>query len=168
MRISIFQTFSIQIAMRRSGLVSLCVIAMLLAGPRQGSAGILGVFQGKIVKATSVNAGSKSKTKLPQHWLYVASRNGSVRRVNVARATVEYDDDVPAKQRHKNPAESLRLATEVRITAEQDHTDDGSGDWQAKHVLILAPTLPAKNKEGDKTQPDKPRTGTTPILVTTD
>jgi hypothetical protein len=150
-------------AMRRSGLFVACFIALLLTPPRHASAGLLGVFQGKIVKASTIHSGAKSKSKTPARWLYVQSRNGSVRRVNVTKALVEYDDDVPAKQRRKNPAESLRLSTEVRITAEQDRTDDGSGDWQAQHVLILAPTTPAENKPG----PGKARPATTPGVVTT-
>jgi hypothetical protein len=152
--------------MRRSGLIIACVIAFLFAAPHSASAGLLGVFQGKIVK-TSVSAksksGSKSKAATPDRWLYVQSRNGSIRRVNAAKALVEYDEDVPVKQRHKNPAESLRLATEVRITAEQDRTDDGSGDWQAQHILILAPTSPAENKAG----PRKTRPVSAPGVVTT-
>ena|SRR5579864_1721107 len=147
--------------MRRSGLIGICVIALFSATTHLASAGLLGVFQGKIVKSSAVNSGSKSKSAPPEHWLYVQSRNGSVRRVNIAKALVEYDDDVPAKQRHKNPAESLRLATEVRITAEQDHTDDGSGDWQAKHVLILAPSAPVEKKTGPA------KTGQTHGVVTT-
>ena len=152
--------------MRRSVSICVGVIAVLLATSGLVSAGLLGVFQGKIVKSSAVNSGSKSKSAPPEHWLYVQSRNGSVRRVNIAKALVEYDDDVPAKQRHKNPAESLRLATEVRITAEQDHTDDGSGDWQAKHVLILAPIAPVQNPPVEKkTGPAK--TGPTRGVVTT-
>ena len=146
--------------MRRSGLISLCVIAVLLAGPRQASAGILGVFQGKIVKNSAIHSGSGSKT--PERWLYVQSRNGSVRRVNITKALVEYDDDVPPKHRRKNPAQSLRLATEVRITAEQDRTNDGSGDWQAQHVLILAPSSPPENKPA----PGKSHTASTNVVTT--
>ena len=61
-----------------------------------------------------------------------------MRKVNIAQALVEYDEAVPARQRHKNPIESVGLAAEVRITAEQERTADGSGNWQAKRVLILA------------------------------
>src|SRR2546423_8534985 len=116
--------------------LTLCLL--IFAGTAHS--GLLGVFQGTIVKSSRLNA----KTK--ERWLYVQSRNGSVRKVNIAKALVEYDDDVPAKQRNRQPAEGLALDTEVRITAEQDRNRDGSGDWQAEHVLILAPRAPAKTK----------------------
>jgi len=123
--------------MRRLALLSLC---LLISACLVHSEGLLGVFQGTIVKSSRLNA----KTK--ERWVYVQSRNGSVRKVNIAKALVEYDDDVPAQQRNKQPAEALGLDTEVRITAEQDRNSDGSGDWQAKHVLILAPRAPARTK----------------------
>ena len=124
--------------MSRSGLLG-CCLTFLLATNTPAS-GLLGVFQGKIVKAYSLDS------KTHERWVYVQSRSGSVRKVNIARALVEYDADVPAKERLKNPSQSLHMATEVRITAEQDRTNDGSGDWQAKNVLILAPKEPVKNK----------------------
>jgi hypothetical protein len=116
--------------MRHFGLFAACAVAMLIA-PLAFGGGLLGVFQGTIVKSSSLNA------KTQEQWVYVQSRSGSVRKVNIAKALVEYDESIPAKLRLKNPAESLRLATEVRITAEQDRTSDGDGDWQAQHVLIL-------------------------------
>src|SRR5438105_126206 len=123
--------------MRRFVLLVLCI---LICSGAAHADGLLGVFQGTIVKSSRPNA------KTHERWLYVQSRNGSVRRVNIAKAPVEYDDDVPAKQRNKQPAEALGLDTEVRITAEQDRNSDGSGDWQAKHVLILGPRSPARTK----------------------
>jgi hypothetical protein len=156
--------------MRRSGLISVCFFALFLAATNLASAGLLGVFQGKIVKSTTDHP-PPSSSKLPQHWLYIESRNGSVRRVNVSSARVEYDDDFPPKHRRRNPADALRLRAEVRITAEQDHTDDGSGDWQAQEVLILAPVAAQdRKKDEDKTRPDpaRPRTGTVPGVVTTE
>ena len=98
---------------------------------------------------------SRTDSKTQERWVFVQSRSGAVRKVNIAQALVEYDEAVPASQRHKNPAESVALAAEVRITAEQDRTADGSGDWQAKRVLILARS-PAK----DKTSPSKGLTAT--------
>ncbi len=122
--------------MRYSGLSALCLTMLLMATfTNAASGGVLGVFQGTIVKSWAGNSGSQ------EHWVYVQSRSGSVRKVNIAQALVEYDENVPARMRHKNPLESVRLAAEVRITAEQDRSADGSGDWQAKRVLILAKAI---------------------------
>ena len=88
---------------------------------------------------------SRTDSKTQERWVFVQSRSGPVRKVNIAQALVEYDEAVPARQRHKNPIESVGLAAEVRITAEQERTADGSGNWQAKRVLILASTS-AKEK----------------------
>src|SRR5207302_1577115 len=90
--------FASKLPMRR--LVLFCLCLLISAGSAH-SDGLLGVFQGTIVKSSRQNA----KTK--ERWLYVQSRNGSVRKVNIAKAVVEYDDDVPTKQRSKQPAESL-------------------------------------------------------------
>ncbi len=126
--------------MRYSGLIAI-FISCLVFSSLSFASGLLGVFQGKIVKSSSLDS------KAHEKWVYVESRSGAIRKVNIAQALVEYDDDVPAKQRRKNPAESLRLATEVRVTAEQDRTSDGSGDWQAKRVLILARKLKLPTKQ---------------------
>src|SRR3954470_19053940 len=94
-------------------------------------AGMLGVFQGKIVRGPV----AKGKAR----WLYVQSRNGMVRRVNIARASVEYDEDYPVSLKQQKPASSLALDVEVRITAEQEHSKKGDGEWQGREILIIAP-----------------------------
>src|SRR3954468_15269813 len=87
---------------------------------------ITGVFQGTVVQLPS--AKSQTRTK----WLYVQGKNGVIRRANIAKAVIGYDDDFPAKRRHKLASESLIKAAVVRVTAEQDEARDG--EWQATNV----------------------------------
>jgi hypothetical protein len=92
---------------------------------------ILGVFQGKIIKATATKAGKQ--------WVYVQGKTGFVRKVDIAKAVVEYDDDFPVEARVATPAQALKVSAEVRITAQQR-----KDVWLADEVLILAPN-PAEN-----------------------
>ncbi|MCU1287147.1 MAG: hypothetical protein JWO13_3497 [Acidobacteriales bacterium] len=121
--------------------LSLCLWLTSIA-----SAGsVTGVFQGRIVQLPKANSRVK--------WLYVQGKNGAIRRANIAKAVVEYDDDYPAGKRRKRAADSLGQAIEVRVTAEQDVVNNG--DWQATNVLILAPRANAKpeKKHGDAPTP---------------
>src|SRR5207253_101552 len=86
---------------------------------------VTGVFQGRIVQLPKPNSRVK--------WLYIQGKNGAIRRANIAKAVVEYDDDYPAGKRRKRAADSLGQAIEVRVTAEQDVVNNG--DWQATNVL---------------------------------
>jgi hypothetical protein len=104
---------------------------------------ILGVFQGKIIKASS--SGGK-------RVLYVQGKSGFVRKVDVAHATVEYDDDFPVGIRTAKPADSLRVATNVRITAEQK-----SQVWLASEILILAPSPSDQPKQSASSAGSIPR-----------
>jgi hypothetical protein len=117
--------------MRRPLLIALSlsiVVPMALA-----YAGIVGVFQGRIVHPTGM--------KREEGILYVRARNGMARKVKVEKAVVvEYDEDVPKPQRRKSPAESLCDNTLVRVTAEQSEREDG--EWKAINILILAEPEP--------------------------
>ncbi len=88
------------------------------------ASGTPGSFRGKIV------GGPNSAQK---DWLYIQGRNGMVRRVDVSHAHVEYDEDVPAASRSRNPQDALKPGVEVRITAEQG----SDGEWRASRVEIL-------------------------------
>lgn len=104
------------------------LLALLTFLP-SADARILGVFQGKIIRA--------SNDKL----LFVQGKSGFVRRVDIRRATVVYDDDFPEAARFSRPQDALKVTTEVRITAEQR-----KDVWLADEVLILAPH-PEKNHD---------------------
>lgn len=106
-----------------------------------------GVFQGKIVTPKRPKRG----------WLIVLSKNGFLRQVEVAKAHVEYDDDFPAKERRKHPAESLRPATIIRVTAQQGR----DGEWHAKHILIVASR--EKSPQPDNTNPNRRSTSLAPV-----
>jgi hypothetical protein len=131
-------------------------LGLSLAAPAVANT-ITGVFQGKIVQLPSTK--SKAKTK----WLYIQSKNGAIRRANIANAVVEYDDDYPQAKRHKRAAESLVRAIEVRVTAEQDVGKDG--EWQATTILILAPRRNAQKPS--RRDPDAPAPTVARTLTTT-
>jgi hypothetical protein len=59
------------------------------------------------------------------------------RRVDIARARITYDEDVPAANRRSDPTEALTPGVEVRVTAEQD----SNGEWKATRVEILKPAV---------------------------
>jgi hypothetical protein len=105
----------------------------LLALGNVSDARILGVFQGKIIKATK----SGGKT-----YLFVQGRSGFVRKVDVAHATVEYDDDFPPAGRSQHPVDALTVATNIRVVAEQK-----KDNWLADEVLILPPTSAEQPKQ---------------------
>jgi hypothetical protein len=111
--------------MRRTSRILVAMLALLALG-NVSDARILGVFQGKIIKATK--SGGKS-------YLFVQGRSGFVRKVDVAHATVEYDDDFPVSGRSAHPMDALIVATNVRVVAEQK-----KDNWLADEVLILPPT----------------------------
>lgn len=112
--------------LRRLRIAFVLVGVLVLGAPAHAK--ILGVFQGKIIKAS-------------KRYLYVQGKSGFVRKVNVTHAVVEYDDDFPAGGRAAHPSDELKVATLVRVTAEQKNDN-----WQASEILILAP----ESAPGDK------------------
>ncbi len=91
-------------------------------------AGVVGVFQGRIVQPKGA--------KYEEGVLFIRARNGMARKVRVAKAVIEFDEDVPRDQRRKAAAKSLCEETLVRVTAEQSDQEDG--EWKAINILILA------------------------------
>lgn len=85
--------------------------------------GVPGTFRGVVVRGPDQKSG----------WIYVAGRNDSLRRVEISRATVRYDDSVPVAVREKLARKSLVVGTEVRVTGEAD----GRGEWHASAIEIL-------------------------------
>jgi hypothetical protein len=89
------------------------------------SAGTPGSFRGTVVDGPP--SGSEKQ------WIYVQGRNGMARRVEISRATVSYDESVPAATRLPRPKDALVAGAEVRVIAEQG----SDGEWQATRVEIL-------------------------------
>ncbi|HKT69348.1 MAG TPA: hypothetical protein VJP83_07925 [Terriglobales bacterium] len=108
--------------MKRFGVL---LLALLVAFLLPLSAEISGTFRGVIVHAP---AGEPA-----QGWIYVAGRNGNLRRAEVSHARVWYAGSVPLRLRAKDPFRGLQEGAEVRVTASQD----GKGEWQASRVEIL-------------------------------
>jgi hypothetical protein len=99
------------------------LMAFLVAASSLLNAGTPGSFRGTIVDGPSAEKG----------WIYIQGRNGMARRVEISRAQVGYDEEVPAAERRAKPEEALVVGTEVRVTAEQG----SDGEWRASDVEIL-------------------------------
>jgi hypothetical protein len=108
---------------RLAGICSLLLIIVVLSA--WVSAGTPGSFRGTIVDGPHSPAG--------QNWIYVQSRNGMARRVDISRALVSYDESVPTANRQSRPQDALTTGAEVRVTAEQG----SDGEWRASKVEIL-------------------------------
>jgi hypothetical protein len=98
-------------------------IALMLGTALLLNAGTPGSFRGTIVDGSSTQKG----------WIYVQGRNGMARRVEIAHATVVYDEEVPASERRPKAEDALVAGAEVRITAEQG----ADGEWRASEVEVL-------------------------------
>jgi len=99
--------------------VPVILVALCLATPA-------GSFRGKIVATPRPDSGHK--------WIYIQALKGTLRRVDVSRASIRYGADVPKGDRRPNATESLREGAQIRVTASQD-TD---GEWRAIEVTIEA------------------------------
>lgn len=108
--------------MKRLALIS---AVLLLSCALPLSAEVSGTFRGVIVHAP--------KGEATQGWIYVAGRNGNLRRAEISHAHVLYANTVPLRLRAKDPEQSLKEGAEVRVTASQD----GDGEWRASQVEIL-------------------------------
>ena len=90
-------------------------------------AGTLGSFHGVVVEGP--------ESLRHDGWIFVKGKNGSLRRVEVARASIHYDDTYPEEKRQKAPRFALKPGIEVRITA----TQGKDGEWHATQVEIMEP-----------------------------
>ncbi len=91
-----------------------------------GAAKTPGVFRGTLVE---------NPTGTPiTGYLFLRSRNGNVRRVEMSKAVVAYDESVPKEQQVQAASEALKPGADVRVTAEQE----GDGEWHASRIEILA------------------------------
>ena len=79
-------------------------------------------------------------------WIYVQGRNGAARRVEISRAKILYDEDVPPAERRPKPEEALTPGAEVRVTAEQD----SDGEWHATQVDILKAAVGTERSSNER------------------
>jgi len=95
-------------------------------------------------------------------WIYVQSKNGVLRHVDISSAQVTYEAGVP-RERRQNPAvRALRPGVKIRVTAQQD----ANGEWRASQVEITgvsadAPTgnsAPGSPPDGQHDNKDAPMT----------
>ncbi|MGH9523314.1 MAG: hypothetical protein ACRD3E_12375 [Terriglobales bacterium] len=93
------------------------ILFPVLAGATAGS------FRGVIVSGPNDQPG----------WIWVKGAHSTLRKVEVSRAQVVYDQAVPSSDRQPQPRKSIKSGVEVRVTAEQD----GHGEWRASRVEIL-------------------------------
>jgi hypothetical protein len=129
-------------------------LALLLTFPALASTP--GSFRGKVIEFPT---GKGSASGL----IFVMGRNGALRRVQVGSARVSYDQHIPTKFRHKQPNESLKHGTDIRVEAEEN----GHGTWRARTIQILGvPGAPAPEPRAQAKpklpQTDRPATG--PVL----
>ena len=92
------------------------------------SAGVFaagGSFVGQVVNGPNADAGKK--------WVFVQSKKGATRKVEISSAKVVFDDDVQKKDRTAKPEDAIKEGAQVRVTASQD----SSGEWKASEVEIL-------------------------------
>ncbi len=90
-------------------------------------AGTPGSFRGVVVEGP--------KTERHEGWIFVQGKNGSLRRVEIAKAAVHYDESYPADKRKDSPKFALKPGIEVRVTAVQG----SDGEWHASQVEIIEP-----------------------------
>ena len=101
------------------------ILALLVQGCVPCHAATPGSFRGTVVEGA--NGAPEAG------WLYVRGRNGSIRRVDISQAAIEYDDTVPPEQRKASARQQLVIGAEVRVTAEQR----SDGEWRASRVEII-------------------------------
>lgn len=110
------------------GLLAISTVWVLAYAETAGS------FRGTVVEG---DHGSPA-----EGWIYVRSRNGSIRRVDISHATFGYDESVSPERRKVPAREQLEAGADVRITAEQG----SDGEWRASRVDIVKPP-PSRSAE---------------------
>ncbi len=116
--LSLFRSHPNLTMLRRLALLIVVAVAPVWAA-------VPAMFRGRVVEL----ADQPAKRGL----IYVLGKNGSLRKVQVGSAKVEYADELPAKFRRQNPADSLVHGSEVRVEAEEN----GAGLWRATSIEIL-------------------------------
>ncbi len=105
-----------------------------------GAANTPGVFRGVVVE----NPQGEASTS----FIFLRARTGSVRKVEMSKAVIAYDETVPKEQQGQNPSAALKPGADVRVTAEQE----SDGEWHASRIDILGND--ASQKSVDTTDDD--------------
>jgi hypothetical protein len=90
--------------------------------------------------------------------IFVMGRNGSLRKVHISDARVEYADGMPAKFRKTEPSESLVQGAEIRVEAEEE----SAGLWRAHSIEILQ--VPGSPRPKEYTAPAPKKSAPPPTL----
>jgi hypothetical protein len=90
--------------------------------------------------------------------IFVMGRNGSLRKVHITSAHVQYADAMPAKFRKAEPLQSLVQGAEIRVEAEEE----SAGLWRARSIEILQ--VPGSPKPKDYAPPGPKKTAPPPTL----
>ena len=90
-------------------------------------AGTPGTFRGVLVEGPT---SSRS-----DGWVFVKGKNGMLRKVEIKRADVRYEENFPEEKRKKAAKLALKPGIEVRVTA----TQGSDGEWHASQVEIVDP-----------------------------
>lgn len=107
-----------RVVLALSMIVGLCLSA---------TAGTPGTFRGVLVDGPTASRSDG--------WVFVKGKNGMLRKVEIKRADVHYEETFPEAKRKQTPKAALRPGIEVRVTATQG-TD---GEWHASEVEIVDP-----------------------------
>ena len=90
--------------------------------------------------------------------VFVMGRNGSLRKVQVGEARVEYADGMPDKFRKPQPSDSLVQGADIRVEAEEQ----SAGLWRARSIEILQ--VPGSPKPKEYAPPAPKKTAPRPTL----
>ena len=90
-------------------------------------AGTPGSFRGVLVDGP---AASRS-----DGWVFVKGKNGMLRKVEIKRADIHYEETFPESKRKGSPKAALKPGIEVRVTA----TQESDGEWHASEIEIIDP-----------------------------
>jgi len=90
-------------------------------------AGTPGTFRGVLVEGPT--------TSRSEGWVFVKGKNGMLRKVEIQRADVHYEESFPEQKRKRTPKAALKPGIEVRVTA----TQGSDGEWHASEVEIVDP-----------------------------
>jgi hypothetical protein len=109
--------------MKRAALTvaMICVLSLAVF------AGTPGTFRGVLVDGPA--------TTHADGWVFVKGKNGMLRKVEIRRADVHYEEGFPQEKRKRTPKLALKPGIEVRVTA----TQESDGEWHATEVEIVDP-----------------------------
>jgi hypothetical protein len=105
----------------------LLALFMMVGLCLSATAGTPGTFRGVLVDGPSASRSDG--------WVFVKGKNGMLRKVEIKRADVHYEETFPEAKRKGTPKAALKPGIEVRVTA----TQESDGEWHASEVEIVDP-----------------------------